>query len=149
MKARIAVLPGDGIGPEVIAQGLACLRAIAAAFGHDFELTEFAFGGAAIDRHGEPLPAATLAACRAADAVLLGAIGGPRWSAPEATVRPEQGLLALRKALGAFANSPAASTSGRSAAMPPVPRTCAPIPWPRWNAWCASPPGSPARGAGA
>jgi 3-isopropylmalate dehydrogenase len=104
MKARIAVLPGDGIGPEVIAQGLACLRAIAAAFGHDFELTEFAFGGAAIDRHGEPLPAATLAACRAADAVLLGAIGGPRWSAPEATVRPEQGLLALRKALGAFAN---------------------------------------------
>jgi 3-isopropylmalate dehydrogenase len=104
MKARIAVLPGDGIGPEVIAQGLRCLRALGDAFGHEFELTELAFGGAAIDLHGEPLPPATLAACRAADAVLLGAIGGPRWSAPEATVRPEQGLLALRKALGAFAN---------------------------------------------
>jgi 3-isopropylmalate dehydrogenase len=104
MRARIAVLPGDGIGPEVVSQGLRCLRAIAGAFNHDFELTELTFGGAAIDRHGEPLPEATLAACRAADAVLLGAIGGPRWSAPEATVRPEQGLLALRKALGAFAN---------------------------------------------
>ncbi len=104
MKARIAVLPGDGIGPEVIAQGLRCLRALGDAFGHEFELTELAFGGAAIDLHGEPLPPATLAACRAADAVLLGAIGGPRWSAPEATVRPEQGLLGLRKALGAFAN---------------------------------------------
>ena len=104
MRARIAVLPGDGIGPEVIAEGLRCLRALAGRFGHEFELTEYAFGGAAIDRHGEPLPAATLEACRAADAVLLGAIGGPRWSAPEATVRPEQGLLALRKALGAFAN---------------------------------------------
>jgi len=104
MKARIAVLPGDGIGPEVIAQGLRCLRALAGRFGHEFELTEHAFGGAAIDLHGEPLPAATLAACRAADAVLLGAIGGPRWSAPEATVRPEQGLLGLRAALGAFAN---------------------------------------------
>jgi len=104
MKARIAVLPGDGIGPEVIAEGLRCLRALAGTYGHEFELTEFAFGGAAIDLHGEPLPGATLAACRAADAVLLGAIGGPRWSAPEATVRPEQGLLALRAALGAFAN---------------------------------------------
>jgi len=104
MKARIAVLPGDGIGPEVIAQGLRCLRALGSAFGHDFELTELAFGGAAIELHGEPLPAATLAACRQADAVLLGAIGGPRWSAPEAAVRPEQGLLALRAALGAFAN---------------------------------------------
>ncbi len=104
MRARIAVLPGDGIGPEVIAQGLRCLRALAAAFGHDFELTEYAFGGAAIEQHGNPLPEATLAACREADAVLLGAIGGPRWSAPEATVRPEQGLLALRAALGTFAN---------------------------------------------
>jgi 3-isopropylmalate dehydrogenase len=104
MRARIAVLPGDGIGPEVIAQGLRCLRALGEAGGHDFELTEYAFGGAAIDRHGEPLPAATLTACREADAVLLGAIGGPRWSAPEARVRPEQGLLALRAALGAFAN---------------------------------------------
>jgi 3-isopropylmalate dehydrogenase len=104
MKARIAVLPGDGIGPEVIAAGLACLRAVSERFGHDFELTEHPFGGAAIDACGEPLPAPTLAACRAADAVLLGAIGGPKWSAPDAPVRPEAGLLRLRKELGLFAN---------------------------------------------
>jgi 3-isopropylmalate dehydrogenase len=104
MKARIAVLPGDGIGPEVIAAGLSSLRAIAARFGHDFELTELPFGGGAIDTCGEPLPAATLAACRAADAVLLGAIGGPKWSAPDAAVRPEAGLLQLRKELGVYAN---------------------------------------------
>jgi 3-isopropylmalate dehydrogenase len=104
MKARIAVLPGDGIGPEVIAAGVGCLRAIGARFGHDFELTELPFGGAAIDACGEPLPAATLAACRAADAVLLGAIGGPKWSAPDAPLRPEAGLLRLRKELGVYAN---------------------------------------------
>ena len=104
MKARIAVLPGDGIGPEVIAAGLGCLRAVSERFGHDFELTEHPFGGAAIDACGEPLPAPTLAACRAADAVLLGAIGGPKWSAPDAPVRPEAGLLRLRKELGVYAN---------------------------------------------
>jgi len=104
MRARIAVLPGDGIGPEVIAAALHCLRAVAARFGHELELEELPFGGAAIDAHGDPLPPATLAACRAADAVLLGAIGGPRWSAPDAPVRPEAGLLRLRKELGVFAN---------------------------------------------
>ena len=104
MKARIAVLPGDGIGPEVIAQGLRCLRAIGNTFAHEFALTELPFGGAAIDLCGNPLPESTLRPCLEADAVLLGAIGGPRWSAPEAKVRPEQGLLGLRKALGVYAN---------------------------------------------
>ena len=104
MRARIAVLPGDGIGPEVIDAALQCLRAVAARFGHELTLEELAFGGAAIDAHGDPLPPATLAACRAADAVLLGAIGGPRWSAPDAPVRPEAGLLRLRKELGVYAN---------------------------------------------
>lgn len=104
MKARIAVLPGDGIGPEVMAQGLRCLLAIAQAHGHEFTLTELPFGGAAIDLCGNPLPESTLRACLDADAVLLGAIGGPKWSAPEAKVRPEQGLLGLRKALGVYAN---------------------------------------------
>jgi 3-isopropylmalate dehydrogenase len=104
MKAHIAVLPGDGIGPEVIAQASACLRAIAQGFDHSFTLEELPFGGAAIDACGEPLPPATLSACLAADAVLLGAIGGPKWSAPEARVRPEQGLLALRAHLKVFAN---------------------------------------------
>ncbi|HEV7139315.1 MAG TPA: 3-isopropylmalate dehydrogenase [Steroidobacteraceae bacterium] len=104
MKANIAVLPGDGIGPEVVAQGLRCLRAIAEIHDHQLELTELPFGGAAIDLCGSPLPESTLQACLAADAVLLGAIGGPKWSAPEAKVRPEQGLLGLRKALGVYAN---------------------------------------------
>jgi 3-isopropylmalate dehydrogenase len=104
MKARIAVLPGDGIGPEVIAAGVGCLRAIGQRFGHEFELTPYPFGGAAIDAGAEPLPPATLEACRAADAVLLGAIGGPKWSGPDTAVRPEAGLLRLRKELGVYAN---------------------------------------------
>ncbi len=104
MKAKIAVLGGDGIGPEVVAEGLRCLHALAGSHGHDLQLEELPFGGAAIDACGDPLPARTLEACLAADAVLLGAIGGPRWSQPGAKVRPEQGLLRLRKALGVYAN---------------------------------------------
>jgi 3-isopropylmalate dehydrogenase len=104
MQARIAVLAGDGIGPEVMAEGLRCLSAIAATWGHHFQLEELPFGGHAIDSSGDPLPPRTLAACLAADAVLLGAIGGPRWSSPGTKVRPEQGLLGLRKALGVYAN---------------------------------------------
>jgi 3-isopropylmalate dehydrogenase len=104
MKARIAVLGGDGIGPEVVAEGVRVLRAVGDAFGHQFDLTEAPFGGIAIDLHGDPLPADTLKLCLEADAVLLGAIGGPKWSAPNAPVRPEQGLLGLRKQLGVYAN---------------------------------------------
>jgi 3-isopropylmalate dehydrogenase len=104
VKASIAVLPGDGIGPEVIAEAVHVLHAIARRFGHDLELTEAPFGGIAIDQCGDPLPAATLEACLRADAVLLGAIGGPKWSAPSAPVRPEAGLLRLRRELGVYAN---------------------------------------------
>jgi len=104
MKATVAVLGGDGIGPEVIAEGLRCLEAIGSAFGHTFSTAQLPFGGAAIDATGDPLPVQTLQACIAADAVLLGAIGGPKWSAPDARVRPEQGLLRLRKELGVYAN---------------------------------------------
>ncbi len=104
MKARIAVLGGDGIGPEVVAEGVRCLRTIAARFGHTFDLVEADFGGCAIDRHEDPLPNATLDLCLGADAVLLGAIGGPKWSAPTAKLRPEAGLLRLRKELGVYAN---------------------------------------------
>jgi 3-isopropylmalate dehydrogenase len=104
MKAQIAVLGGDGIGPEVVAEGLRCLDAVAAAFGHEFAVRSCVFGGAAIDATGDPLPADTLKGCLDADAVLLGAIGGPKWSAPDAPVRPEQGLLRLRKELGVYAN---------------------------------------------
>jgi 3-isopropylmalate dehydrogenase len=104
MKANIVVLPGDGIGPEVTAAGVAVLRAIAAKGGHEFEFTEHAIGGIAIDKFNDPLPPATLAACKTADAVLLGAVGGPKWSDPNARIRPEQGLLGLRAALGVYAN---------------------------------------------
>ncbi len=104
MKARIAVIAGDGIGPEVTAEAVQVLRTIAARHGHVFELIEAPFGGIAIDRHGDPLPPATLELCLGADAVLLGAIGGPKWSAPQLKVRPEQGLLRLRKELGVYAN---------------------------------------------
>jgi 3-isopropylmalate dehydrogenase len=104
MKARIAVLAGDGIGPEVVAEARRCLEGVARLHGHSFELTEHLFGGAAIEAHADPLPEATLRACLAADAVLLGAIGGPKWAAPDAPLRPEAGLLRLRKALGTFAN---------------------------------------------
>ena len=104
MKASIAVIAGDGIGPEVTAEAVTVLRAIGARFGHDFGLHEHPFGGIAIDLTGEPLPKPTLDACLAADAVLLGAIGGPKWSSPQAKVRPEQGLLGLRRAMGVYAN---------------------------------------------
>jgi 3-isopropylmalate dehydrogenase len=104
VKATVAVLAGDGIGPEVTAESRRCLEAIAARFGHDFEFIVLPFGGAAIDAHADPLPAQTLRHCREADAVLLGAIGGPKWSAPDAPLRPEAGLLRLRKELGVYAN---------------------------------------------
>ena len=104
MKARITVLGGDGIGPEVVAEGVRCLRAVGEKFGHQVELTEAPFGGIAIDQYGDPLPAATLQSCLRSDAILLGAIGGPKWSAPDAKLRPEAGLLRLRKELQVFAN---------------------------------------------
>jgi 3-isopropylmalate dehydrogenase len=104
MRAQIVTLPGDGVGPEVTAAAVAVLDAIAAHFDHHFHFEEQLIGGCAIDATGEPLPAASLEACKAADAVLLGAVGGPKWSDPNAPVRPEQGLLALRAALGVYAN---------------------------------------------
>jgi 3-isopropylmalate dehydrogenase len=104
MQAKITLLPGDGIGPEVIAEAVKVLSAIGNKFGHDFMFTEALAGGIAIDQTGTPLPDESLAACRDSDAVLLGAVGGPKWSDPKAAVRPEQGLLKLRKELGLFAN---------------------------------------------
>lgn len=104
MKATITLLPGDGIGPEVVAEARRLLEAVAVAYGHTFTFREGLIGGCAIDAIGEALPEETLGACLAADAVLLGAVGGPRWSDPKAPVRPEQGLLGLRKAMGVYAN---------------------------------------------
>jgi 3-isopropylmalate dehydrogenase len=110
VRGMIVLLPGDGIGPEVIASARRVLEAVAERFGHRFEFCEAAIGGCAIDAVGAPLPKETLAACRAANGVLLGAVGGPRWSDPSAPVRPEQGLLALRRELGVFANLRPVST---------------------------------------
>jgi 3-isopropylmalate dehydrogenase len=104
MRADIVVLPGDGIGPEVTQAAVQVLHAVGRHYGHAFSTREHLIGGSAIDTIGDPLPDATLAACRQADAVLLGAVGGPKWSDPRAMVRPEQGLLALRKGLGLYAN---------------------------------------------
>lgn len=104
MKAHIVTLPGDGVGPEVTAAAVAVLKTIAARCEHVFTFDEQLIGGAAIDATGAPLPTESLAACQRADAVLLGAVGGPKWSDPNAPVRPEQGLLALRAALGVYAN---------------------------------------------
>ena len=104
MNATITLLPGDGIGPEVVAEGRKILEAVADKFGHSFTFSEALMGGIAIDETGDPLPDETLTACQAGDAVLLGAVGGPKWSDPGASVRPEQGLLRLRKELGLFAN---------------------------------------------
>jgi len=104
MHATITLLPGDGIGPEVVAAGMAVLAKIAQAYGHSFDFHEALIGGAAIDACGDPLPPESLALCQQADAILLGAVGGPKWSDPNAPIRPEQGLLKLRKELGLFAN---------------------------------------------
>ncbi|MEA3335371.1 MAG: 3-isopropylmalate dehydrogenase [Chloroflexota bacterium] len=104
MKARITVLPGDGVGPEVTAEAVNILEAVGQIYGHKFQFDQALLGGCAIDQTGQPLPLETLGLCQAGDAVLLGAVGGPRWSDPTAAVRPEQGLLGLRKQLGLFAN---------------------------------------------
>jgi len=120
MKAHIVTLPGDGVGPEVTAAAVAVLGAVAEHYEHDFHFTHQLIGGCAIDATGEPLPATTLDACKRADAVLLGAVGGPQWSDPEATVRPEQGLLALRAALGVYANLRPLTVHPALAALSPL-----------------------------
>ena len=101
---KVIFLPGDGVGPEVSTAAAHVLRSIAELFGHSIQLEEHAIGGCAIDAGLGPLPDSTLQACRHADAIFLGAVGGPKWSDPCAKERPEQGLLSLRKQLGLFAN---------------------------------------------
>jgi 3-isopropylmalate dehydrogenase len=104
LDANIVLLPGDGIGPEVVGEAVRVLEAVAARFGHQFRFSERLMGGCSIDRFGAALTDEVLADCRASDAVLLGAVGGPKWDDPAAKVRPEQGLLGLRKGLGVYAN---------------------------------------------
>jgi 3-isopropylmalate dehydrogenase len=104
MNFKITLLPGDGIGPEVVAEAVRVLDVIAGKFGHTFVFAERLMGGCSIDKYGSSLTDETLADCQASDAVLLGAVGGPKWDDPNAKDRPERGLLALRKGLGVFAN---------------------------------------------
>jgi 3-isopropylmalate dehydrogenase len=104
LKANIVLLPGDGIGPEIVTQAQRVLETVAASFGHQFEFSSHMIGGIAIDTCGDPLPQETIDACRDSDAILLGAVGGPKWDDPSAKTRPEVGLLKIRKELGLFAN---------------------------------------------
>jgi len=104
MQFDVAVLPGDGVGPEVTEEAVKVLKVVGQKFGHTFNLHYKLVGGAAIDETGSALPDDTLKVCRKSDAVLLGAVGGPKWDDPLADVRPEDGLLAIRKKLGLFAN---------------------------------------------
>jgi 3-isopropylmalate dehydrogenase len=104
LKANIVLLPGDGIGPEVVTEAGRVLNVIAQLYGHTLEFTERLVGGCSIDQYGSSLTDETLSACQKSDAVLLGAVGGPKWDDPTAKDRPERGLLALRKGLGVFAN---------------------------------------------
>ena len=104
MQKTICLLPGDGIGPEIVAEARKVLDVVARKFGHSFAYTEALIGGAAIDAAGCPLPAETVAACKKADAVFLGAVGGPKWDKLDNKTRPEAGLLGIRKELQLFAN---------------------------------------------
>ena len=113
---KITLLPGDGIGPDVIAEAVKVLDAVAGKSGFALEYNTQNAGGAAIDAHNDPMPDSVVAACKASDAVLLGAVGGPKWDHLTGALRPESGLLKIRKELGAFANLRPVT----------VPRRCAP-----------------------
>lgn len=104
MHFGLTILPGDGIGPEVTNEAIKVLKTIGKRFGHNFHLSYGLIGGVAIDETKTALPKETLKKCKNSDAVLLGAVGGPKWDDPKAKTRPEDGLLALRKGLGLFAN---------------------------------------------
>jgi 3-isopropylmalate dehydrogenase len=120
MQLRVTSLPGDGIGPEVTSQAICVLEEVAGGFGHDLELDEKEIGGAALTKFGDPLPAATIQACLASQAVLLGAVGSPAFDRNPRELRPEAGLLRLRQELGAFANL-------RPAVFYPVLAACSPL----------------------
>jgi 3-isopropylmalate dehydrogenase len=104
VKYNIAVVPGDGIGPEVTGAAVEVLKAVAEKHGHEFEFKTYIAGGCAIDKYGKPLPEETLEGCLASDSVMLGAVGGPKWDGLSGSMRAEQALLGLRKGLELFTN---------------------------------------------
>ena len=126
MKKSIAVIRGDGIGPEIVKQALLVLDKIAATFGHEFTYTDVDMGGCAIDKYGDPLPQHELDKCTASDSVLLGAVGGPKWNDVPGPMRPEKGLLRLRAGMGVYSNNrPAKIWPQLSDASPLKPETVA------------------------
>lgn len=104
MEFNIALVPGDGIGPEIVGSAVKVLETAANKFGHKFNFTTYLAGGCAIDKYGEPLPQVTIDGCLASDSVLLGAVGGPKWDHLSGSMRPEKALLGLRKVLGLYTN---------------------------------------------
>ena len=104
MKKQITLLPGDGIGPEVVTEAVRVLDKVGNVFGHEFTYQTAAIGGTAVDQFEDPLPQQTLQSCRESDAILLGAVGGPKWDSYPAHLRPEKGLLRIRKELELFSN---------------------------------------------
>ena len=104
MEKCIALLRGDGIGPEIVDSAVKVLEAVAEKFGHTFTFTRYLIGGAAIDETGNPLPQETIDGCLSSDSVLLGAVGGPKWDSQPANLRPEKGLLGIRAAMGLYTN---------------------------------------------
>ena len=119
MNKTIAIIKGDGIGPEIVTEAMGVLDAVAAKFGHTFTYVDAPMGGTAIDKFGVPLPDSSLSTCRNADSVLLGAVGGPKWDDQPAANRPERGLLKLREGMGLYTNvRPAKMFSELSAACP-------------------------------
>ena len=120
MQKNIAVIRGDGIGPEIVSEALRVLRAVSDRYGHSFSYSEVLMGGAAIDAEGVALPEETLTVCLGSDAVLLGAVGGPKWESLPGNQRPETGLLALRKGMGLYANLRPSRLFGPLAAASPL-----------------------------
>ena len=120
MEKQIAVIRGDGIGPEIVEQALRVMDAVAEKYGHTFRYVEADMGGVAIDRWGEALPAAELEKCMTSDSVLLGAVGGPKWDGMPGDKRPEKGLLALRSAMGLYSNNRPARLWPQLAAASPL-----------------------------
>ena len=120
MEKQIAVIRGDGIGPEIVGQALRVLDKVAEKYGHTFRYVDADMGGVAIDRWGEALPAAELEKCLASDSVLLGAVGGPKWDGMPGDKRPEKGLLALRSGMGLYSNNRPARLWPQLAAASPL-----------------------------
>lgn len=118
MTKNIAVIRGDGIGPEIVQQALRVLDRVAALYGHTFQYTDVDMGGCAIDKWGDPLPQEMLEKCLQSDSVLLGAVGGDKWNDLPAQMRPEKGLLRLRAGMGVYSNNQPGQKSGRSLPTP-------------------------------